>query len=97
MSVPPRPYTEDAAVEKPAIDLFEELGWEHVNAYRERLGLDGTLGRETRNEIFLVPRLRHALERFNPDAPTEAVDQAIAELTRDRSALHYARANREVL
>ena len=30
MSVAPRPYTEDAAVEKPAIELFGELGWDHL-------------------------------------------------------------------
>lgn len=96
MSVRQRPYTEDAAVERPAIDLFGELGWGHINAYHERLGEDGTLGRESRGEIFLTRRLRVALERFNPDAPPDAIDQAIAEITRDRSAVHYARANREV-
>jgi type I restriction enzyme R subunit len=91
-----RAYTEDAAVEKPAIKLSEELGWNHVNAYHEKLGMDGTLGRETRSEIFLRQRLRNAFERLNPDAPVQAIDQAIDELTKDRSALHYARANREV-
>jgi type I restriction enzyme R subunit len=89
-------YSEDAAVEQPTIELFEALGWNHINAYHEKLGADGTLGRETRNEIFLTPRLRHALERLNPDAPVQAIDQAINEITKDRSALHYARANREV-
>lgn len=96
MSVIPRPYTEDAAVEKPAIELFEQLGWDHINAYHERLGLGGTLGRETRNEIFLTQRLRDAVKRLNPDAPPQALDQAIGEITKDRSALHHARANREV-
>ncbi len=89
-------YSEDAAVERPTIELFSELGWNHINAYHEKLGVEGTLGRETRNEIFLTQRLRAALERLNPDAPALAIDQAIDEITRDRSALHYARANREV-
>lgn len=96
MSAISRPYSEDAAVEKPAIELFEELGWDHVNAYHEKLGVDGTLGRETRNEMFLTQRLRAALERLNPDAPVLAIDQAVDEITKDRSALHYARANHEV-
>ncbi len=56
MSVVSRPYSEDAAVEKPAIDLFEQLEWSHINAYHERLGADGTLGRESRSEVFLTPR-----------------------------------------
>ena len=96
MSVTPGPYTEDAAVEEPAIELFGELGWDHINAYHERLGPDGTLGRESRQEVFLTQRLRGALERLNPEAPSDAIDQAVAEITRERSALHYARANREV-
>src|SRR5262245_42107884 len=89
-------YTEDAAVEQPAIELFAELGWDHINAYHEKLGPGGALGRDTRNEIFLTRRLRVALERLNPDAPAQAIDQAIAEVTMDRGALHYARANREL-
>jgi type I restriction enzyme R subunit len=96
VSVVSRPYTEEAAVEKPAIELFGELGWDHINAYRERLGADGTLGRESRNDVFLVQRLRRALERFNPEVPADAIEKAIADITRDRSALHYARANREI-
>ena len=96
MNTVSRPYTEDAAVEKPAIDLFGGLGWGHINAYHEKLGPDGTLGRENRSEVFLIQRLRAALERLNPGAPTEAIDQAVADITRDRSALQRARANREV-
>jgi type I restriction enzyme R subunit len=96
VSVTSRPYTEDAAVEKPAIGLFGELGWQHIDAYYEKLGVEGTLGRESRSEVFLTQRLRTALERLNRDAPSEAIDEALTEITRDRSALHYARANREV-
>src|SRR5579884_1688845 len=89
-------YSEDAAVEQPAIELFRELGWEHVNAYREKFGVDGDLGRESKAEVFLTRSLRRALERLNPGVPAEGIDQAVAEITRDRSALHYARANREL-
>ena len=38
-------YTEDQLVEQPAIALFEELGWAHVNAMQETMGPAGTLGR----------------------------------------------------
>jgi type I restriction enzyme R subunit len=89
-------FTEDASIELPAIELFRELGWDHVNAYHEKLGADGTLGREARKEVFLSRSLRKALERLNPGMPLEGIEQALAEITRDRSALHYARANREV-
>jgi type I restriction enzyme R subunit len=96
MTPPPGTYTEDASVEKPAIKLFKELAWKHTDAYHEVLGSAGTLGRETRQEVFLVRSLRAALGQLNPSAPPQAIEQAVTTLTKDRSALHYARANREV-
>ena len=89
-------YTEDQLVEQPAIRLFEELGWEHVNAYYEKLGPDGTLGRDNKSEVFLVRRLRAAIERLNPGMPAEAVEQAVTEITKPRTAMHYARANEQI-
>ena len=89
-------YSEDSLVEQPAIALFAELDWETANCFQEKFGENGTLGRETPNEVVLVPRLRAALLRLNPDLPTEAIALAIEELTRDRSALSPANANREV-
>ena len=42
MTPPPSgTYTEDASVEKPAIDLFKELAWKHIDAYHEVLGEGG--------------------------------------------------------
>lgn len=89
-------YAEGITVEKPAVDLFSRLGWDHVDAYHETLGVAGTLRRESQKEVFLLRPLRAALERLNPTAPPEAMEQAIAAITKDRSALQYARANREV-
>jgi type I restriction enzyme R subunit len=89
-------YTEDQLVEQPAIELFEKLGWECVSAMDEIFGVDGTLGRETTGEAVLVSRLRAALERLNPSVPPEAISGAIDELSRDRSAMSLAAANREV-
>lgn len=54
------------------------------------------LGRETRSEVVLVQRLRAALAKFNPTLPPEAINAAIDELTRDRSAMSLEAANREV-
>ncbi|ABW68043.1 type I restriction endonuclease subunit R [Desulfosudis oleivorans] len=92
----PAGYTEDALIEQPAIALFKELGWETVNAYHEFEQGGSTLGRETKGEVILALRLRSALLRLNPDAPTEAIDQTIEDLTRDRSRMSPAAANREV-
>src|SRR5262245_55134044 len=96
MSLSTKGYTEDELIEPPAIALLRGLGWEATNCYHEKHGRRGTLGRETRAEVVLVRRLRAALERLNPGTSTEAIDLAIAELTRDRSAVSAAEANREV-
>ncbi|MFZ4483045.1 MAG: type I restriction endonuclease subunit R [Chthoniobacterales bacterium] len=89
-------YTEDQLVEQPAIGLFAELGWQTVSALEEVLGQAGTLGRETKGEAVLLPRLKSGLERLNPALPPEAVTAAVDDLTRDRSAMSLEAANREV-
>jgi type I restriction enzyme R subunit len=56
----------------------------------------GLFGRETKGEVVLVTRLRTALERLNPELPSEAITAAMDKLTRDRSAMLLEQANREV-
>lgn len=89
-------FTEDRLVERPAVSLFAELGWRTVKAFEEHLGADGTLGRDNQGEVVLLRELRPALGRLNPGLPSEAIEQAMVELTRDRSAMDPIRANREV-
>ncbi|MBK6961447.1 MAG: type I restriction endonuclease subunit R [Gammaproteobacteria bacterium] len=93
-------YSEDQLVEQPAIGLFADMGWQTVSALDETFGAGGTsvasLGRETKGEVVLVERLRAALGKFNPTLPPEAIQTAIDELTRDRSAMSLEAANREV-
>jgi type I restriction enzyme R subunit len=96
---PPPPsgqYSEDQLVEQPAIELFAKLGWETVNARSETLGPNGTLGRDNKSEVFLSRRLRSALERLNPGMPAEAIEQAVTEITKPRTVMHYARANQQI-
>ena len=81
-------YSEDALVEQPAIKLLAELGWETVR------GRD--LKRETQSDAMLTARLGPALKRLNPHVLPEAIDQASAEITRDRSQMSIVAANREV-
>jgi type I restriction enzyme R subunit len=89
-------YTEDHLVEQPAIQLFAELGWSRTSALDEIVGPNGTLGRETKSEVVLLPRLRAILERLNPRLPPDAITSAIDELGHDRSAMSPAAANREI-
>ncbi len=92
---PPHPDSE-AALENSTIDLFSQLQWQTANCYYETFGTNGTLGRETRNEVVLIPKLQSALQNLNPNLPTEAIQLAIEELTRDRSTLSLPNANAEI-
>src|SRR6202165_2943954 len=91
-----RNYSEDTLVEQPAIALFARLGYETVNAFHEKPGKRGMLGRETLHEVVLVPRLRDALRRLNPGVACEAIELAIIDVTSDRRVLSPANANREI-
>jgi len=90
------PYTEDNLVERPAMELLYSMGWNVLNCYDEKYGKDGTLGRETASEVVLVRYLREALVRLNPKIDRDAIDIAIEELTKDRSAMSPVRANAEI-
>src|SRR5260370_30256556 len=91
-----RSYSEDSLVEQPAIELFKELGWKAANCYYETFGANGTFGRETAADVVLVSALRPALRKLNPDLPSESIESAIEQLTRDRSAMSSVQANREI-
>ncbi len=92
----PKSYSEDKLVEQPAIALLNELGWDTFNAMHEFRHGKSTLGRKAKNEVILTGRLRSALHRLNPTMPFEAIDKAVEELSRDRSRMSLAAANREV-
>ncbi|MBD2490386.1 type I restriction endonuclease subunit R [Aulosira sp. FACHB-615] len=91
----PHPDSEQA-LENSTIQLFSEIGWNTANCYDEELGTNGTLGRLTRDEVVLLPKLRTALTRLNPDLPDEALELATEELTRSRNTLSLENANREI-
>jgi type I restriction enzyme R subunit len=92
----------EEALENATLALFIELGWQTANAYHEAYGEAPDtgpgpyLGRATRGEVILRPRLEAVLARLNPTLPAEALQQAIAEITRDRSAMTLVHANREI-
>jgi type I restriction enzyme R subunit len=89
-------YTESTLVERPALELLAELGWEVVDAYAETLGPAGTLGRDSIHDAVLVHRLRDALRWLNPRVPDEVREEALTAFTKDRSAMDPVRANRAV-
>ena len=92
-----RGFSEDALVERPAIELFKSLGWTHFDLYDETFATDGSPWRENRRDAFLTKPLRLVLARLNPGLPQDALDLALDSLTRDRAAMVPLAANREVL
>ncbi|MGH1461181.1 MAG: type I restriction endonuclease subunit R [Neptuniibacter sp.] len=94
-------YTEDGLIEQPAINLFGQLNWTTVTCWEESFGDTGKaegqpLGRETRSDVILYSRLRNALTHLNPDIPARILQEAIDEISRDRSAMGPIAANEEV-
>ncbi|WP_275100169.1 type I restriction endonuclease subunit R [Sedimenticola hydrogenitrophicus] len=89
-------YTEGSLIEQPAIKLYSELGWETIECWDEPFGPESPFGRNNRGDVVLPNRLRPALEQLNPDAPTLAIDEAIEELSRDRSAMSPIAANEDI-
>jgi type I restriction enzyme R subunit len=90
-------FSEDALVEQPAIALFDKLGYATAHCFKEQVGtVNSTLGRETTADVVLVPKLRAAIQKLNPSIAADAMELAIEEMTKDRSAMGLAQANREV-
>jgi type I restriction enzyme R subunit len=91
------PFSEDNLVEQTAIKLIKEAWADstcHVNAYTDEE--DAKLGREHRGEVVLKKYLLSALEKMNPELPKESLDQAIEQITRDRSQMSLVSANKEI-
>ena len=89
-------FSEQELIEQPAIEIFQSLGYEHIDCFSETFGAVGMLGRDTPADVVLVPRLKESLQKLNSDLPNEAIVLAIEELTRDRSSLNPVVANREI-
>lgn len=89
--------SEDGIVEKPALALLRELGWQHVDLHGEQPGPANPTGRTSFQQTYFPAYLKAALRKLNPALPAEALSTAETELTRDRSAMLPVAANREVL
>ena len=89
-------FSENNLIEQTAVKIFTEL-WgakNFINAYSDES--DALLGRENQGQVVLTGRLKLALEKLNPDAPQEAIAQALTEITRDRSTASMVNANQEI-
>ncbi len=91
------PFSEDNLVEQTAIKLVKDVWVDstcHINAYTDEE--DAKLGRAHRGEVVLTKHLLPTLEKINPKLPKEALDQAVEQLTRDRSQMSLVNANKDI-
>ena len=91
------PYSEDELIEQPSLAILAEIGWETRNCHSEFNQQDGSsLGRHTKAEVILASRLQPALQKLNPNATQDAINEAVEELTQSRALLDPVEANREI-
>ena len=90
-------YSEAELIEKPAMDLFRQLGW-FVQECSYEFDINGKsfLGRETKSDVVLISKLKPALKKINPGISETILDEAIKILTMDRSFQGMSSANSEV-
>jgi type I restriction enzyme, R subunit len=89
-------FSEDKLIEKTAVKIFGKLwGAENfANAYSGEMDVE--FGRENPGEVVLMNYLKIALTKLNPDVSTEALNLAIDEIIKDRSAMSMVNANHEI-
>ena len=101
-------FSEDVLVQKPAVELFGQLGWRTMDLrtefsdparhqgrtlHRER----GETGGFQPREWWLPDALRAAIETLNPDLDAAARETVYDTLTRSRATMPAIEANREIL
>lgn len=90
-------FSEDNLVEQTVIKLIKDVWGDadcHVNAFTDIE--DAKLGRDNQGEVVLTKYLLPALKKINPFLPEDALQQAVHEITRDRSNTTLVKANQEV-
>lgn len=88
------PYFNESTVEEAALSWFEGLG------YEQRHGSDIAPGephaeRESYDEVILPLRFQEAINRINPTAPQEAIEEAIRKVQK-WTAVDLVQSNRQI-
>lgn len=87
----------EASLQTAIIPLFAQLGYETADCMIEyHHNAPSVSQRSKLTEVVILPRLQSALTHLNPTLPPEAIQNAIKEITKDRSVTNVAYANREI-
>ncbi|MBI9113240.1 type I restriction endonuclease subunit R [Maridesulfovibrio ferrireducens] len=90
-------YNEDTLVQQTTAEYLEnQLGWDSVYAYHaETYGPEGTLGRDSDEDVVLKRYLREGLVKLNPGLPDSAYDDAVREVVTVVASQTMLAANRD--
>lgn len=90
-------FSEDNLVEQTVIKLIKET-WDdpdcHINAFTDVE--DAKLGRDNQGEVVLKKYLMPALQKINPSPPISALEEAVEQITKNRSNMSFVKANKEI-
>jgi len=68
-------------IEDAALEILQELGYKIL--YGPEIAPDGSRPERTKwDDVVLVERLRNAIDKFNPDIPKEAKEEALKKVLR---------------
>ncbi len=89
-------YSEDALIEQATEDVLKELGWAVLTAWtKESFGENGLLGRDNKSEVILKRYVIQALEKLNPELPSNVYEQAYEAIAQKVSDKTLGRINKE--
>lgn len=90
-------YSENILVQESSINLLrEELGWETYHAHNnEILGKDGTLGRESYEDVILPKFFRESMKRLNPWMSENHIIDALRQLKNHLTSASAIQTNEE--
>ncbi len=84
-------YLNESHIEDADIAFFSELGYAHINAWKDEL-----LGRKSLKEVVLRDKLESALVTINPTLPLIAIHDALDMLTKSRASQGELESNMEL-
>jgi type I restriction enzyme R subunit len=90
-------YSEDQLIEQTSINIFKnQLQWDIANVYHgETFGENGTIGRASEADVLLKNRFYQAIQKLNPNLPSQAYDLAYEIINSDDATKSLADLNHE--
>ncbi|MBU2515346.1 type I restriction endonuclease subunit R [bacterium] len=93
----PNVISEDQIEQAAVKILTDELGYRHLNCFTaDSEDLNDRSNRASKSDVLLLELLRRQTRLINPHIPSNAIDDAITQLTKKRTAMSPLAANKEI-